>query len=238
MLRVEHMSASYGTATTLRDITFSMERGASLSLLGRNGMGKTSTLRVLMGLRSPRQTSGRVILDDEEISLLPPYAVARRGLGYVPQGRRIFPSLSVNENLAIARGKGSYASWREDDVYELFPTLRDRRSLSAGRLSGGEQQMLAIGRALMTSPRLLVLDEPSEGLAPTVVEGLVDAFLALRREGLGLLLAEQDLSLAAQLTEHVVVLENGRVQADMPKDDFLADEGLQERLLGLRQLRS
>ena len=236
-LSVESLSASYGAARTLHDITFSVSAGESVALLGRNGMGKTSTLRALMGLASPTVTSGSVTLGDKALSAIPAYQVARLGLGYVPQGRRVFPSLTVLENLSTASGKKRSASgapqWDINRVLDIFPQLQARKQTRAGRLSGGEQQMLAIGRALVGNPTVLLLDEPSEGLAPAVVQEVVRILHDLRETGLTILLAEQNLALAAEITDRFVILENGTVAAQLKKQEFLGDHALQSSLLGL-----
>lgn len=235
-LSVEGLSASYGSARTLHDITFSVAAGEAVGLLGRNGMGKTSTLRALMRLASPAMTAGRVTLGEHVLSSKPPYQVARLGLGYVPQGRRVFRSLTVLENLRTTSSKGSKRSepaWDVDRVLEVFPQLAARRITRAGRLSGGEQQMLAIGRALVGNPAVLLLDEPSEGLAPAVVQEMVRVLVELKRTGLTILLAEQNLALASEITDRFVILENGTVATEMGKSEFLADHALQGKLLGL-----
>jgi branched-chain amino acid transport system ATP-binding protein len=234
MLTLNSVCASYGTAETLQDVTFSVAEGESVALLGRNGMGKTSTLRVLMGMRSPALVSGEITFEGAPLSRRPAYEVARRGLGYVPQGRRIFGSLTVLENLRIAeRAARESRPWTVERVYELFPHLRRRRGVLGGRLSGGEQQMLAIGRALMTNPAVLVLDEPSEGLAPAIVGEVMAAVSELHREGMTVLIAEQNLALAAEVAARFVVLENGAVAADTDRESFLDDSALQARLLGV-----
>jgi branched-chain amino acid transport system ATP-binding protein len=234
MLTLNSVCASYGTAETLQDVTFSVAEGESVALLGRNGMGKTSTLRVLMGMRSPALVSGEITFEGAPLSRRPAYEVARRGLGYVPQGRRIFGSLTVLENLRIAeRAARESRPWTAERVYELFPHLRRRRGVLGGRLSGGEQQMLAIGRALMTNPAVLVLDEPSEGLAPAIVGEVMAAVSELHREGMTVLIAEQNLALAAEVAARFVVLENGAVAADTDRESFLDDSALQARLLGV-----
>ena len=235
MLTLNSVSASYGTAETLRDITFSVHEGEAVALLGRNGMGKTSTLRVLMGMRSPALVSGEITFLGKRLSRRPAYQVARRGLGYVPQGRRIFGSLTVLENLRIAQRPAApeTRAWTVERIYDLFPHLRRRRGVLGGRLSGGEQQMLAIGRALMTNPSVLVLDEPSEGLAPAMVQEVMSAVADLHREGMTVLIAEQNLALAAQVAARFVVLENGAVAADTDRETFLDDAELQAQLLGI-----
>ena len=236
MLTLNSVCASYGTAETLRDVTFSVHEGESVALLGRNGMGKTSTLRVLMGMRSPGLVSGEITFAGKPLSGRPAYEVARRGLGYVPQGRRIFGSLTVLDNLRIAQHSPAGSDsreWTVERVYDLFPHLRRRRGVLGSRLSGGEQQMLAIGRALMTNPSVLVLDEPSEGLAPAMVQEVMTAVAELHREGMTVLIAEQNLALAAEVAARFVILENGAIAADTDRDSFLEDPVLQAQLLGI-----
>jgi branched-chain amino acid transport system ATP-binding protein len=183
--------------------------GTFVAVLGRNGMGKTTLCRAIMGLDPPGVTGGSITYDGVELTGLPPHKVARAGLGYVPQGRHVFPTLDVVKNLTVAaRGDG----WTVDRVFEAFPRLEERRRNDAGLLSGGEQQMLAIARALMTNPRLLIMDEPSEGLAPIMIEAVAEQLQMLkRRGGIGLLLVEQNYSLAIRLADVVYVIENGSV---------------------------
>jgi branched-chain amino acid transport system ATP-binding protein len=200
LLEVSGLSAFYGSAQALEDVTFSMGR-ESIAIIGRNGMGKTTLCNAIMGI-SPPHASGSIRFEGEELVGVPSHKIARRGIGYVPQGRRLFPSLTVDQHLRIA-GRGGSANggseWTRERVYELFPRLGQRKRNGGAQLSGGEQQMLAIGRALVTNPKIVVMDEPSEGLAPAVIEGLVETFHLLEQEGLAILLIEQNLGVATAL---------------------------------------
>src|SRR5262245_35343845 len=186
LLEVDGLDAYYGTAHVLQGVSFKM--GAEpVALIGRNGMGKTTLCKTIVGLLGATgRSDGSVLLDGVELHGKPAYRIAKSGVGYVPQGRRLFESLTVDEHLEIG-GAGSGDAWTPDRVYELFPRLAERRHVSGTSLSGGEQQMLAIGRALLTNPRLLIMDEPSEGLAPTIVEGLIQTIKDLAAAGMGLL---------------------------------------------------
>lgn len=207
MLEVLEIHTFYGPSHVLHGVSLSLTEGQIAAVVGRNGMGKTTLLRSIAGLTPPRQ--GAIRLAGREITDLPPHRIARMGLGLVPQGRRIFPSLSVEENLLVAaRGAGR---WTVTTVYELFGRLADRRRHKGDQLSGGEQQMLAIGRALMTNPRCLLMDEPSEGLAPLLVEEVGRVLLDLKRGGLSVLLVEQNLPLALGVADAVHVLSKGQV---------------------------
>jgi branched-chain amino acid transport system ATP-binding protein len=221
MLTVENLNAYYGDSHILQGISFRLKKGRCMALLGRNGAGKTTTLRSILGY-VPR-TSGRILLDDCDVRGLPTSRIVRRGLSYVPENRGIFPSLTVDEHLHMAEAVASRGQrWTIDDVYALFPRLAERRFSSGGKLSGGEQQMLAIGRALVGSSRFVVLDEPSEGLAPVVVELIRDALLALKAQGTTLLLVEQNYALALSLLDDVCVLAQGRVVFSGEKADLEA----------------
>src|SRR3954471_16385980 len=196
MLAVENLAAGYGPAQVLFDVSFFIGAGDVVTLLGRNGMGKTTTIRTLMGLLPARGGAAR--FEGEALLGRPPYRIAQQGLGLVPEGRQVFPTLSVEENLiATAAARHGLAKWTLPRVYEFFPRLAERRTNRGNQLSGGEQQMLAIGRALMTNPKLLILDEPTEGLAPVIVEALTAALLKLRAEQtLSIMLVEQNSRLA------------------------------------------
>jgi branched-chain amino acid transport system ATP-binding protein len=236
LLELTDVQATYGTALALRNISFAVRSQEAVALLGRNGMGKTSTMRCLMRFREPHVSAGSILLEGTDVSTLKPFDVARRGLGYVPQGRRVFRSLTVLENLKVVRqGQHDFDApkWTVDRVLELFPQLGRRQTSFAGRLSGGEQQMLAIGRALMGNPMALLLDEPSEGLAPAIVDDVIASLRDVHRLGVTLLLAEQDLSLAAALCDRFVIVDNGETVMDVDRDTFLASNDLQGALLGL-----
>ena len=202
------VDALYGESHVLHDVSFSLEAGKVLALLGRNGAGKTTCMSAIVGFLPPR--SGKVRLFGESIARLSPEAISRKGIGFVPQGRRVFPTLTVRENLLVAFRAAS-SGWNLEKVYELFPRLSERDKQHAGSLSGGEQQMLAIGRALMGNPKVLLMDEPSEGLAPLVVQEVGRTIARLKSEGQSILLVEQNIKLALELADHVVVLNTGRV---------------------------
>src|SRR5947207_10810106 len=182
MLAVEGVNAFYGTAQALEDVTFEIT-GGSTSIIGRNGMGKTTLCNAILGI-PPGRVTGSIRYKGTELVGRPSYKIAKLGIGYVPQGRRLFPSLTVDEHLRMISRRGSGKKWTPDAVYELFPRLAERRRNGGGQLSGGEQQMLAIGRALLTNPDLLIMDEPSEGLAPAIIEHLVETFRQLADEGM------------------------------------------------------
>jgi branched-chain amino acid transport system ATP-binding protein len=206
VLEVVDLHAGYGDTPVLFGMSFAVAAGEVVTLLGRNGMGKTTTVRAVMGILSPRR--GTVKLDGERLDGLPPFRVARRGLGLVPEGRQVFPNLTTRENLvATAAGAG----WTLDAVLDLFPPLVSRLHAMAGLLSGGEQQMLAIGRALMTNPRLLVLDEATEGLAPLIRRDIWDALARLKAAGLAILLIDKNLDALARIADRHCVVEKGRV---------------------------
>jgi branched-chain amino acid transport system ATP-binding protein len=231
LLEVSGLSAFYGGAQALNDVSFSMGR-ESVAIVGRNGMGKTTLCGAIMGMNPP-SASGSVKFEGSELVGKPAYKIARAGLGYVPQGRRLFPSLTVNEHLKIAaRGNGN-GSWTVDGVYDLFPRLAERRRNGGAELSGGEQQMLAIGRALLGNPRLLIMDEPSEGLAPAIVEMLVETFKSLEEQGLAILLIEQKLDVATSLAERQLVMVGGEIALETTATDLARDSELQRRFLGV-----
>jgi branched-chain amino acid transport system ATP-binding protein len=237
LLEVSDLSAFYGEALVLDGVSFTLD-GASAAIVGRNGMGKTTLCRAIMGIEPP-MAEGGVRLNGRELDGLPSYAICSAGIGYVAQGRELFPSLTVDEHLRmIGRRLVSRGRWSVDRVYELFPQLAQRRQLSGAQLSGGEQQMLAIGRALLTNPRLLLLDEPSEGLAPTIVDELLDTCRTLVEEGTGLLVVEQNLGVAARLADRVLVMVSGRIEHETHAADLLADEDAQRRYLGVESLSS
>jgi branched-chain amino acid transport system ATP-binding protein len=203
---IEGVDAFYGESHVLHSVSFGVDEGRVLALLGRNGAGKTTSINTVIGFLRPR--NGRVHLFGEPIQRLSPEVIARKGVGLVPQGRRVFPTLTVKENLAVsARGTG----WNLQSVFELFPRLKERTEQHAGSLSGGEQQMLAIGRALMGNPRLLLLDEPSEGLAPLIVAEVARTIAKLKAQGQSIVLVEQNVKMALELADEAVFLNTGRV---------------------------
>jgi branched-chain amino acid transport system ATP-binding protein len=237
LLEITHLNAFYGSAQALEDVNFTMG-DESIAIVGRNGMGKTTLCNAIMGITPPRAT-GSIRFERSELVGLASYKIARRGIGYVPQGRRLFPSLTVDQHLRIAaRGAASNggSEWTRERVYELFPRLAQRRKNGGAQLSGGEQQMLAIGRALVTNPRILVMDEPSEGLAPTVIESLVETFRRLEEEGLAILLIEQNLGVATSLAERQLVMIGGRIAVETTASKLSEDPDLQRRYLGVEPL--
>ncbi len=232
MLELVDIHSYYGDSHVLHGISMQVSHGSVVALLGRNGMGKTTTLRCISGLNRPRP--GQVIFKGEDISHVPCHLIARKGIGLVPQGRRIFPSLTVEENLTVAaRSVDGPESWDLQRVYTLFPILEERRKCQGTSLSGGEQQMLCIGRALMTNAELILMDEPSEGLAPIVVQEVGHIIEQLKTCGLAILLVEQNLRLALGSADFVYVLSNGRVVHEATADAFAGDKMVQDRYLGI-----
>lgn len=231
-LVLKGLHAHYGRSHVLHGIDLTLRRGSLLALLGRNGAGKSTTMLSIAGLLRP--TAGSIVLEGRTIDKLTPEAIARSGVRLVPQGRRVFPSLSVQENLGVAaQRRGSGKPWTMERVFELFPQLAPRHKQRAGTLSGGEQQMLAIGRALMGNPEVLLLDEPSEGLAPLVVAEVARGIARLRQEGLSILLVEQNFKLAMQLADDVVVLNTGAVAMRGTAAQVEADPELATAHLGV-----
>jgi branched-chain amino acid transport system ATP-binding protein len=235
LLEVEGLDGFYGSAHVLQGVGFSM--GAEpIALIGRNGMGKSTLCKAIVGLLGATgRSAGSVRLDGVELSGKPSYKIAKAGVGYVPQGRRLFTSLTVDEHLQIV-GASSKAAWTPDRVYELFPRLAERKNISGTSLSGGEQEMLSIGRALLTNPRLLIMDEPSEGLAPTVVETLIQTIKGLPAGGMGLLVVEQNLGVATTLAERQLVMVAGAIATETSAEALLADPEAQKRFLGVEPL--
>jgi branched-chain amino acid transport system ATP-binding protein len=235
LLVVDGLSAYYGRAQAIEDVSFAME-GGSLGIIGRNGMGKTTLCNAIMGI-PPARVSGSIRYRGTELVGRPSYRVANLGIGYVPQGRRLFPSLSVDEHLRMIKSHGNgKRRWTPDKVYELFPRLAERRRTGGAQLSGGEQQMLAIGRALLTNPELLIMDEPSEGLAPTIVEQLIETFRGLEQEGLAILLIEQNLGVATSIPERQLVMVAGTIAHESTSAELLNDPEAQRRFLGVEPL--
>jgi branched-chain amino acid transport system ATP-binding protein len=229
LLRVEGLTAGYGEAVVIDDVAFAIDEGRSLALLGRNGMGKTTLLATLVGVT--RRRAGRIGLGGRALEALAPEARAAAGIGWVPQERAIFRSLSVDENLSAVARPGP---WTRERVYAMFPRLAERRGNYGTQLSGGEQQMLAIGRALMVNPRVLLLDEPLEGLAPRIVEELLAALARIvRDEGLSAIIVEQNPARILPITDDAIVLERGRVVHRDRSAALLADDSALERLLAV-----
>jgi len=235
LLAVSGLDAYYGPAHILQSVEFAMG-DESIAIVGRNGMGKTTLCAAIMGI-SPPHASGSVRFRGEELLGKPSYRIAARGIGYVPQGRRLFPSLSVDEHLRMVPSRSTNGrSWTRERVYDLFPRLSERRSNGGAQLSGGEQQMLAIGRALMTNPTLLIMDEPSEGLAPAIIELLIETFKRLEQEGLRILLIEQNLGVATSLAERQLIMVAGRIAAETTASELAGDAEAQRRYLGVEPL--
>ena len=228
-LALENIDALYGESHVLHSVGFTLQAGRVLALLGRNGAGKTTCMNTVMGLLPPR--SGSVHLFGQPVQRLSPEAISRKGIGLVPQGRRVFPRLTVRENLIVAFQKRS--QWTLDKVFELFPRLKERQAQDAGSLSGGEQQMLAIGRALMGNPTVLLMDEPSEGLAPLIVAEVGRTIARLKKEGQSIVLVEQNIQLAFELADDVVILNTGRVAFAGPVEQVRANEALITQHLGV-----
>ncbi len=224
MLEVAGLCAGYGRAQVLRDVAFGVASGEVLVLLGRNGAGKSTTMKAVMGLLRP--SSGRVRLDGTDLAGLPPDRIARAGIGYVPEERRIFADLTVRENLEVGRrpARPGLAPWTPERLFHLFPNLAEMGNRLGNRMSGGEQQMLSIARTLMGNPRLILLDEPSEGLAPVIVRQMAQAVQALKAEGVTILLAEQNLRFADAVADHAVILEGGHVAWGGSMAELAADE--------------
>ncbi|MDQ5849816.1 MAG: ABC transporter ATP-binding protein [Pseudomonadota bacterium] len=229
-LSLEGVDAFYGESHVLHDVSFSLQSGRVLALLGRNGAGKTTCMSSVIGLLAPRK--GEVRLFGQPVTRLPPETIARKGIGLVPQGRRVFSTLTVTENLAVAFQKNSNV-WSLDRVFELFPRLKERPQQHAGSLSGGEQQMLAIGRALMGNPRVLLMDEPSEGLAPLIVAEVGRTIARLKAEGQSIVLVEQNINLAFSLADDVVILNTGRVAFAGPVQALRQNAALITQHLGV-----
>ena len=215
-LEVEALEAGYGAAQVLRGVSLHVGHGEVVALLGRNGMGKTTLVRSVMGLRPPESRAGAVRWDGIDLLGLPPHRIARLGVSIVPQGRRLFPSLTAMEHLTSLKPARVRSGWTVARVLGLFPRLAERRSHRGGQLSGGERQMLAIGRALMTDPRLLLMDEPTEGLAPVMVQHVCTIIAELRSAGLGVLLVEQNLFSALAVADRVYVMDTGRIVHEQP----------------------
>jgi branched-chain amino acid transport system ATP-binding protein len=220
MLRVEDLHTYYGRGHVLQGVDLEVPAGRIAAVLGRNGVGKTTTLRSIIGLTPPRR--GQVLLADRDVAGWAPHRIVRMGLGYVPEGRMIFPDLTVVENIQVAQ-RVPARQWTMERLFQLFPALSERRRSKGSQLSGGEQQMLAVARALVTDPRVILLDEPSQGLAPLVVEELVRLIGRLRQEGVSLLLVEQNLSLAEAVADVVYVMVKGRMVYHAPLARFQAE---------------
>jgi branched-chain amino acid transport system ATP-binding protein len=230
LLQVDNVHTYYGRSHVLHGASLVLDHGA-IALIGRNGMGKTTLVRTIMGLAPAAE--GRVLFEGRDITRMKPFQIAAGGIGYVPQGRQTFPSLSVTEHLTMAYRRGRGMGWNVDTVFELFPRLGERAQQSGTSLSGGEQQMLAIGRALVTNPTLLIMDEPSEGLAPVILDLLTRTYRSLVEKGINILLVEQNLRTAAALADEMHVMLSGEVVDRVSSAALLADRALRERYLGV-----
>jgi len=226
MLDVQSLEAWYGQAQVLYGVSLGVAAGECVALVGRNGAGKSTTMKAIMGLMARRR--GRVVFRGNDISTAPSYRIARLGLGWVPEDRRVFTDLSVRENLAVARQppRDGAPTWSEDKLYALFPNLAAMPDRPGGRMSGGEQQMLTVARTLMGNPYLVLLDEPSEGVAPLIVEEMARMILALKKEGVSILLSEQNLHFARLVADRAVVLEKGEVRFAGTMEALMSDEVL------------
>lgn len=232
MLKLADVHTYYGESYVLRGISLEIRDATVAALLGRNGMGKTTTVRSIIGYTPPRR--GQVLFQDRNLVDLPAFRIARLGISVVPQGRRIFPSLTVRENLIMpARGGGGGDAWSLEKVYLLFPILKKRAGAPGTLLSGGEQQMLAIGRALMTNPRLILMDEPSEGLAPLIVKEVGRTIVELKQEGMSILLVEQNLPMALKAADYVYILSNGSVVHECAPDALRQNTEIKAKYIGV-----
>ncbi len=231
LLKVERIDTFYGQSHVLQGVSLSIGEGEVVCLLGRNGVGKTTTLRSVMGLTPPR--SGKIFLNDSDITRKPPFQIANMGIGYMPDDRRIFPDLTLFENLELARRlsmKGGI-QWTFEKIYDLFPVFIDLKDRKGTHLSGGEQKMLAIGRALMKNPLLLLLDEPSEGLAPLIVQNLIEVLSRIQGEGVTILLADQNLKFCRKTSGRGYILEKGMVQYEGAMEEIWQNEDIIKKYL-------
>lgn len=230
LLEIEGVAGGYPGTRVLDGVDLTVEEGGVLVLLGRNGVGKTTLVHTLMGML---RGTGSVRFEGRELLGHPTHAIARSGLALVPQGRRVFGPLTVDENLRIAAARSGSGRWSPAEVYRLFPRLQERRRNYAGQLSGGEQEMLSIGRALVTNPRLLLMDEPSDGLAPSIINAVGDVIQGMAREGVTVLLVEQNLALALRVADQVAVMSKGRITFRGAPDDLREDPVRVRELLGV-----
>jgi len=231
ILEVQDIHTYYGDAYVLQGLSLKLEQGQILGLLGRNGVGKTTLVNSICGFVPPRR--GKIVFKGDDITTIPSFETVRSGMGLVPQGRRVFPTLSVEENLLVAERHAERHGWNLERVYNMFPRLRERRTQRAKTLSGGEQQMLAIGRGLMTNPDCLIMDEPSEGLAPIIIQGVWEAISKLKQEGMSILLVEQNASLALKLVDYVHVMSKGQVVYSALPDELRANDQIKHSYLGI-----
>ena len=231
ILEIENIHTYYGDSYVLQGLSMTLNEGQILGLLGRNGVGKTTLVNSLVGFNPPAR--GRILFKGHDITHLPSFQTVKLGMGLVPQGRRVFPTLSVEENLIVASRIGNSQGWDLSRIYDLFPRLSERRRQRAKTLSGGEQQMLAIGRGLMTNPDCLILDEPSEGLAPLIIQQVWNVIAKLKEQGLSILLVEQNAALALKLVDYVHVMSKGVVVYSSEPEKLWADEKAKSNYLGL-----
>jgi branched-chain amino acid transport system ATP-binding protein len=232
-IEVHALDCFYGRAQILFGVTLKVVAGEALALLGRNGAGKSTTLRAILGLVPSMR--GRIVLDGRDISGMATGRIVRRGLGWVPEDRRVFADLSVEENLEVGRqpARPGAPHWTPERLFALFPNLADLRRRPAGQISGGEQQMLTIARTLMGNPSVIMLDEPSEGLAPLIVEGMAGAILEMKRQGLAVLLAEQNMRFARAVSDRATIIEKGRIRFEGTVSTLLADEAVTRAYLAV-----
>jgi len=230
MIKVDDIHTYYGESYILQGISFDVKKGEVIGILGRNGMGKTTLIRSLLRLVAPRR--GRVIFEDKDLGEMEPYEIIRLGIGWVPQGREIFPSLSVTENLSVG-SRAILGGWKLEDIFELFPPLKERAFHPGNRLSGGEQQMLAIGRSLMTNPALLLMDEPTEGLSPLYVQIVGDVIERLKNSNITILLVEQNLRFALKYTNYVHIMNKGQIVFSSSPEELDANEEIKHKYLGV-----
>lgn len=231
LLSLADVHASYGKSTVLWGVSLDVDRGEVVSLLGRNGAGKTTTLRTIAGVLTPGQ--GSITFDGEEITALPDFEISRRGISYVAEERSIFPDLTVEENLRMGAVKGGDGIMTRDEVYDLLPRLRERRTYAASNLSGGEQQMLVIARALLSRTELLLLDEPTEGLAPQIVERIRELIEHIREQGVTILLVEQNLEVAVETADRSYIIDKGEIVYEGTTAELADDEAVQQEYLGV-----
>ena len=231
ILEVQDIHTYYGDAYVLQGLSLELKEGQILGLLGRNGVGKTTLVNSIVGFTPPRR--GRVLFKGADVTAESSFHTVRRGMGLVPQGRRVFPTLTVEENLLVAGRSAGRRGWTLERIYPLFPRLRERRTQRARTLSGGEQQMLAIARGLMTNPDCLIMDEPSEGLAPIIIQAVWQIIARLKQEGLSILLVEQNAALALRMVDYVYVMSKGRVVHSSDPKTLQADEEVKSKYLGI-----
>jgi len=232
MLRLENVNTFYGKSQVLHDVTFDVSDSEIVTILGRNGAGKTTTLKSIMNLVRPR--SGKILFNRNDLTSMMPHEIPKLGVGYVPQGRGIFPDLTVQENLLVGALATTHSRDSIETALHLFPVLGERLKQTAGTLSGGEQQMLAIGRALATKPKLLIMDEPTEGLMPLMVQSVLDVTRHINSSGVGVLIVEQRLEVALKLTNRFLIMENGAVRLQGTPKDLTENKNLVLKYLGVR----